>query len=153
MSSDRRAGDIYACGKHYDPNCQYRYMCQVGIGGGTVHARAATHAVPEVDKEGVSRRESPREKGSAERFLLERASQRARAQGTEVFCGTRRRRSRVDVVLRRRMRFFFSYAAQTSGPTREPDSNVLARVGDATSIRSGRTRERFHLDASDVRDG
>jgi len=29
MSSDRWASDIYACGKHYDPNCQYRYMCHV----------------------------------------------------------------------------------------------------------------------------
>lgn len=29
MSSDRRASDIYARGKHYDPNCQYRYICHV----------------------------------------------------------------------------------------------------------------------------
>lgn len=39
MSSDRRANDIYARGKHYDPNCQYRYMCHVISQNGIYDAR------------------------------------------------------------------------------------------------------------------
>lgn len=95
MSSDRRSSDIYARGKHYDPNCQYRYMCQVYIA--ERYAETALVADKEGSPAGIP---AAQEKGSGGLRMR-----------------TRRREEIVIAGHDGREAFFpRSYAAQTSVP-------------------------------------
>lgn len=110
MSSDRQASNIYARGKHYDPNCQYTIYVSRYIAERYIRYTDAVVA----DKKASAGVLSPRRAREREwRSSRERTRYNAPIGAEMVLQNT---------ICRRRFamnaRFFFSYATQTSGPKR-----------------------------------